>query len=125
MVLDTDLRRRWRSSSTGRCFSIAGASLDSDEGAASASRCPRTLLNSWIEDKRFDGKAAVTFYPAFAEGDDVEIGGVRFPVLRRQRKGIRPIFHCQISFAAARCGRRYSGVFVATAGNVLAEEASR
>ena len=59
----------------------------------------------------------MTFYPAFAEGDDVEIGGVRFPVLRQQRKGSD--YLSLSDFIAPRGCEDIAGVFVATAGNML------
>ncbi len=123
VVLDTDLGEVAELINWKMFFHSWRISPDSDE-AQRLLRDARELLNSLIEDKRFDGKAAVTFYPAFAEGDDVEIGGVRFPVLRQQRKGSD--YLSLSDFIAPRgVAEDIAGVFVATAGNMLAEEASR
>ncbi len=73
---------------------------------------------------RFDGKATVTFYPAYTLKDDIVIADQVFPLLRQQGKDTE----CRsLSDWIARKDEKedYVGVFAVTAGQYLSEEANR
>ena len=82
------------------------------------------ILAKISSEKLFDGKAAISFYESFSDGDDIVVGDLRFPLLRQQRADSE--FRSLADYVAPKGGRGdYAGVFVATAGHYLLEEAKR
>lgn len=82
----------------------------------------REMLSVLCEENKFDGKAAVAFYEASSEGDNIKIGDEEFPLLRQQKRDSE--FLSLADFVSP-AGEKPDivGVFAVTAGHHLAEDA--
>jgi 5-methyltetrahydrofolate--homocysteine methyltransferase len=79
----------------------------------------RGLLDRIVRERLLRARAVYGLFPAAAEGEDVVLGGARFPMLRQQRSsgGDAPLLSLADYVAPADTGRQdHAGAFAVTAG---------
>lgn len=81
------------------------------------------MLSSLCGGGGFDGKAAVAFYEACSDGDDLLISDVRFPMLRQQTVGLDALCVADFVLPCGNPAADYVGVFAVTAGSVMSGKA--
>ncbi len=84
----------------------------------------RRLLDRIVRDRLIHARAVYGLFPAVAEGEDVVLGGARFPMLRQQRPGQNdaPLLSLADYVAPAAVDRQdHAGAFAVTAGLGLPE----
>lgn len=102
--------------------SINPGDEDKAEEAWRLYRDARELLSGLVGSGKFDGKAAVGFYEAVSEEDNIKVGDMVFPLLRQQSVGSD--FLSLADFIAPEgVAKDIAGVFVVTAGQYIGKEA--